>query len=111
MECPWKWASNWAWGGVYQVGPMSQPRGYHRCRVTHNSLYLHTLCPFCSQLYSEQLRVISDSSYRRSRVTPGPITEYVRPQRSANQSAGFGLPMSSTNENAEACFLNIMGTS
>ena len=26
MECPWKGASNWAWGrGQSKVGPMSQP--------------------------------------------------------------------------------------
>ena len=34
------------------MGPMSQPRGYHRSHVTHAGSYLHTtMWAFCSQLY------------------------------------------------------------
>ena len=47
IECPWKRASNWARGrGPTKVGPMSQPRRYHRSRVVHAGSYLHTVCAF-----------------------------------------------------------------
>ena len=58
MECPWIGRPTGPGGGAHQkMGPMSQPHGYHRSRVTHISTYLHTECAFCSQLYSGQLRV------------------------------------------------------
>ena len=45
-------------GGAYQKSGSNVPtRGYHWPRVTHADSYLHTVCAFCSQFYSGQLRV------------------------------------------------------
>ena len=46
-------------GGAHQKWVQCpNPAGtYHRSRVTHAGSYLHTVCAFCSQLYSWQLRV------------------------------------------------------
>ena len=46
-------------GPIKKVGPMSQPRGYHQSHVTHAGSYMHTMCAFCNQLYSRQLKVTS----------------------------------------------------
>ena len=45
-------------GPIKSGSPMSQPRGYHRSRVTHTGSYLANVCAFCNQLDSGQLRVI-----------------------------------------------------
>ena len=51
--------SNWAWGRApSKVGPMIQPRGYHRSCVIHDDTYYRTGGCFLRQLYSRQLRVI-----------------------------------------------------
>ena len=43
--------------GPSKVGPMFQPREYHRSRVTHAGSYFHTVRAFCIHLSSGQLRV------------------------------------------------------
>ena len=55
-------------GPIGEEGPMSQPRGYHRSRVTHADSNSRTTVHFLCQLYSRQLRVTCILIY----VTTGP---------------------------------------
>ena len=44
--------------GPFKSGSNAPTRRYHRPRVLHADLYLHTVCAFCSQLYSGKPRVV-----------------------------------------------------
>ena len=57
--------------GPIKVGPMSQPRGYHRSCVIHAGSYLPTMFAFCSQPCSGQLGQTCLLIWRY-RVVPGP---------------------------------------